>query len=166
VVDKEEDKLYKDKGGNELPPELNTKKKLRDKNMKRVYIVIAVQSNNEIPPGNNDTGQAVEKPVRYMFVQSAHSGSFVPVEGEKNFYTLALEGVSPQTIAFLDRPERVVGQEPMQKSLDGLGFSPENPPNAAIEITQESPINSHEDQQYILKHGDFYLRWWVFHLYS
>ena len=55
------------------------------------------------------------------------------------------EGVSPQTIAFSDRPERVVGQEPMQKSLDGLGFSPENPPNAAIEITQESQINSHED---------------------
>jgi hypothetical protein len=113
--------------------------------MKRVYVVIVVQSNNETPPGNNDTEQAVENPVRYMFVQSAHSGSFVPVEGEKNVYTLALEGVSPLTIAFSDRPERVVGQAPLQKFLEGLGFSPENPPNAAIEITQKSQINSHED---------------------
>ena len=100
--------------------ELNTKKKVRDKTMKRVYVVITVQSNNETPLGNNDTGQAVEKPVRYMFVQSAHSGSFVPVDGETNFYTLAPEGVSPKTIAFSDRPERVVEQEPMQKFLDGL----------------------------------------------
>ena len=96
---------------------------------------IAIQSNNETPPGNNDTGQAVEK-VRYMFVQSAHSGSFVPVEGEENLYTLTLEGISPQTIAFSDRPERVVEQVPMQKFLDGLGFSPKNPPNAAIEILE------------------------------
>ena len=83
----------------------------------------------------NETQQeeAEEKPIRYMFVQSAHSGSFVPAEGEMN-YTLALEGVSAQTIAFSDRPERAVDQVPMQKFLDGLGFSPENPPNAAIEI--------------------------------
>jgi len=31
TVDEEEDKLYGDKRGDELPPELNTKKKLRDK---------------------------------------------------------------------------------------------------------------------------------------
>jgi hypothetical protein len=90
----------------------------------------AAQSGNETQPE-----EAEEKPVRYMFVQSAHSGSFVPVEGEMN-YTLTLEGVAPQTIAFSDRPERVVGQVPMQKFLDGLGFSAENPPNAAIEILE------------------------------
>ena len=90
----------------------------------------AAQSGNE-----TQQEEAEEKPVRYMFVQSAHSGSFVPVEGEMN-YTLTLEGVSPQTIAFSDRPERVVVQVPMQKFLDGLGFSPENPPNAAIEILE------------------------------
>jgi hypothetical protein len=90
----------------------------------------AAQSGNE-----TQQEEAEEKPVRYMFVQSAHSGSFVPVEGEMN-YTLTLEGVSPQTIAFSDRPERVVAQVSMQKFLDGLGFSPENPPNAAIEILE------------------------------
>jgi hypothetical protein len=90
----------------------------------------AAQSSNE-----TQQEEAEEKPVRYMFVQSAHSGSFVSVEGEEN-YTLTLEGVSPQTIAFSDRPERDVAQVSMQKFLDGLGFSPENPPSAAIEILE------------------------------
>jgi hypothetical protein len=90
----------------------------------------AAQSGNETQPE-----EAEEKPVRYMFVQSAHSGSFVPVEGEMN-YTLTLEGISAQTIAFSDRPERVVEQVPMQKFLDGLGFSPKHPANAAIEILE------------------------------
>ena len=85
--------------------------------------------------GNETQQEEADEKVRYMFVQSAHSGSFVPVEGEMN-YTLTLEGVSAQTIAFSDRPERVVEQVSMQKFLDGLGFSPENPPNAAIEILE------------------------------
>ena len=71
-----------------------------------------------------------------MFVQSVQSGSFVQVEGEDNLYTLTLEGVAPQTIAFSDRPERVMGQVPMQKFFAGLGFSPKYLPNAAIEILE------------------------------
>lgn len=95
-----------------------------------------VKSDLTTAQSTNETQQKeADEKVRYMFVQSAHSGSFVPVEGEMN-YTLTLEGVAPQTIAFSDRPERVVGQVPMQKFLDGLGFSPENPPNAAIEILE------------------------------
>jgi len=96
-----------------------------------------VKSYSTSAQSSNETQQeeAEEKPVRYMFVQSAHSGSFVPVEGEVN-YTLTLEGVAPQTIAFSDRPERIVGQVPMQKFLNGLCFSSDNPPNAAIEILE------------------------------
>jgi hypothetical protein len=71
-----------------------------------------------------------------MFVQSVQSGSFVQVEGEDNLYTLTLEGVAPQTIAFSDRPECVMGQVPMQKFFAGLGFSPKYLPNAAIEILE------------------------------
>jgi hypothetical protein len=81
-----------------------------------------------------EESQVVEKPVRFMFVQNANSGSFIPLQDKKNLYTFTLEGVFPQTIFFSDRPERVVGQAPMQKFLDGLGFSRANPPNAAIEI--------------------------------
>lgn len=82
----------------------------------------------------DDNGTADEKPVTFMFVQNAQSGTLIPVEGVDNLYTLTLMGVSPQTLAFSDRPERVVVQAPMQKFLDGMCFGPENPPNAAIEI--------------------------------
>ena len=98
-----------------------------------LLVLVAFIGTSSIAAGES---QAVEKPIRYMFVQSAHSGSLVPVEGKENLYILTLEGVSPQTIAFSDRPERVVGQVPMQKFLDGLSFSRVNPPNAAIEILE------------------------------
>jgi len=78
--------------------------------------------------------ETVEKPVRFMFIQNATSGSLIPIEARENLYTLILKDVSPQTTFFSDRPERVVGQAPMQKFLDGLGFSRANPPNAAVEI--------------------------------
>ena len=83
-----------------------------------------------------DNGTAEEKPVTFMFVQSAQSGTLIPVEGEDNLYTLTLMGVAPQTIAFSDRPERVVVQAPMQKFLDGMCFAPDNGPNAALEILE------------------------------
>ena len=78
--------------------------------------------------------KTVEKPVRFMFVQNANSGSLIPLQAKENLYTLTLKDVFPQTIFFSDRPERVTGQAPMQKFLDGLCFSRANPPNAAIEI--------------------------------
>lgn len=37
-----------------------------------------------------------------------------------------------QAFYFSDRPGRVVGVAPMQQFLDGLGFSPQNPSNAAL----------------------------------
>jgi hypothetical protein len=79
---------------------------------------------------------AEEKPVSYMFVQNAQSGTLIPVAGEDNLYTLTLRGTSPQTVAFSDTPERVVVQAPMQKFLDGMCFSPKNGPNAALEILE------------------------------
>lgn len=72
--------------------------------------------------------------VRYMFVQTAQSGSFVPVAGNESLFNLTLEGVSPQTIAFSDQPERVVGQVLMQQFIDNFFRSKECIPNAAIEV--------------------------------
>jgi hypothetical protein len=94
----------------------------------------------EEPQADNVTAE--EKPVSYMFVQTAQSGTLVPVAGEENRYTLTLMGVAPQTIAFSDRPERVVVQAPMQKFLDGMCYPPENGPNAALEILD---ANEEED---------------------
>jgi hypothetical protein len=81
-----------------------------------------------------DNVTAEEKLVRFMFVQNAQSGTLVPVAGEDNLYALTLMGISPQTIAFSDRPERIVTQAPMQKFLDGMCFSSQDGPNAALEI--------------------------------
>lgn len=81
----------------------------------------------------------------FLFVQTATSGSFTPnpnagtpvangtpVASGGADYLLTLEGHTGGTIYFSDRPERIFGDAPTQKFLDGLGFSPNNPPNAAI----------------------------------
>jgi hypothetical protein len=79
--------------------------------------------------------------IKFIFVQTAKSGSFTPMAGNDSLYVLNLKGVSLQTIAFSDRPERIVGQVPMQKFLDQIDFTA-NPPNAAIDILE---ANDDED---------------------
>jgi hypothetical protein len=87
---------------------------------------------------------AGEDPV-FLFVQTAASGrgevnpeAATPVSeetltlGPSAPFLLTLEGHSGQTVYFSDRPDRVVGVAPTQAFLDGLGFSPANPPNAAL----------------------------------
>jgi hypothetical protein len=78
----------------------------------------------------------------FLFVQTAVSGSFTPAEpaagtpapGDGVGYRLTLEGHPGGTVYFSDRPERIVGDAPTQAFLDGLGFSPFDPPNAALVI--------------------------------
>jgi hypothetical protein len=79
----------------------------------------------------------------YLFTQAFHSGTWEPKSGQDNVYTLTLNGAPAQTILFSDRPERVFGTWPMQAFLDQLGFTPDNPPNAAL-VTQ-SPDTGEED---------------------
>jgi hypothetical protein len=47
-------------------------------------------------------------------------------------HTLTLENGLGQTLFFGDRPSREVGVTPTEEFLKGLGFSPTNPPNAAL----------------------------------
>jgi hypothetical protein len=83
----------------------------------------------------------------FLFVQTASSGSFTanpsagtpeiegtPVPGGGGDYLLTLNGHHGGTIYFSDRPERVFGEEPTGQFLDGFGFSPVNPPNAALVV--------------------------------
>jgi len=90
------------------------------------------------------TAEADEEPV-FLFVQTAMSGrgeanptagtptvDGTPVPGGGAPFLLTLEGHSGQTIYFSDRPDRIAGSAPTQNFLDGLGFTPENPPNAAL----------------------------------
>lgn len=70
-------------------------------------------------------------------MQPSDRGTWAPKPGADGTYTLTLTGAAAQTVYFSDRPERIVGLAPTQRFLDGLGFTPVNPPNAALVATQE-----------------------------
>jgi hypothetical protein len=72
------------------------------------------------------------KKTEYLFLQSFQAGRVAPKADAEGRYTLTLEQGLGQTIYFSDRPERVVGAVPTRRFLDGLGFPPDNPPNAAL----------------------------------
>jgi len=78
------------------------------------------------------TPATTEQDIPLLYVQVAQGGTWAPKEGEAGVYTLTLTGAAAQTVYFSDRPERVVGVLPMQDFLATLGFTPENPPNAAL----------------------------------
>jgi hypothetical protein len=68
----------------------------------------------------------------FLFVQLFSGGTLVPKANEPDIYTLTLNGAVDQTVYFSDRPERIVGTAPMGRFLNALGFTPDNPPNAAL----------------------------------
>jgi hypothetical protein len=83
----------------------------------------------------------------FLFVQTATSGAFSPnpaastpaIEGTPvasggDSYLLTLAGHHGGTIYVSDRPNRIFGEEPTGRFLDGFGFSPVNPPNAALVV--------------------------------
>ena len=85
-----------------------------------------------------------EDPV-FLFVQTFASGSFrrnpgagtpaaagTPPPGGGAAYLLTLEGHHGETVYFSDRPDRIFGEAPTEDFLAGMGFSPANPPNAAL----------------------------------
>jgi hypothetical protein len=67
-----------------------------------------------------------------LFVQSFQAGSVAPVDGDATKFTVSLESGLGQTIYFSDRPNRIVGAMPTGEFIDTLGFTADNPPNAAI----------------------------------
>jgi hypothetical protein len=52
--------------------------------------------------------------------------------GEPETFLLTLGGIAAQTIYFSDRPARLVGAVPTAVFLASLGFTPADPPNAAV----------------------------------
>ena len=92
----------------------------------------AVDPNNPHPSA--DTAGAHPE---FLFVQPFDSGAWSPTSGADATYTLTLTGAAAQTVYFSDRPERIVGLAPTQRFLDGLGFTPNNPPNAALVATPD-----------------------------
>jgi hypothetical protein len=74
----------------------------------------------------------------FMFVQTFGAGSLAPKDGEADVLILTADHLAGQTLYFSDRPERNVGMVSTARFLgagrtgDGLGFTPANPPNAAL----------------------------------
>jgi hypothetical protein len=73
-----------------------------------------------------------------LFVQSFQSGTLAPKPGEAGVYTLTLEGATTHTVYFSDRPARRVGLVPTAALLEQLGFTPADPPNAALVAQTEA----------------------------
>jgi hypothetical protein len=78
---------------------------------------------------------AVTENPAFLFVQLADSGTWTPKPDEEGIFFLTLSGTGEQTLYFSDRPERIVGTVPTDQFLDALGFTPANPPNAAVLVT-------------------------------
>jgi hypothetical protein len=76
----------------------------------------------------------------FLFLQSFDSGALTPKPGEEGVYVLDLQGEHGRTIAFSDRPERIVASVPTGGFLEGLGFTPSNPPNAALVFESEPGV--------------------------
>jgi hypothetical protein len=96
-----------------------------------------------------DAGDATDggKGVPFMFVQTFGAGELAA--GDNGTLTLTADHLAGQTIYFSDRPERIVGMLPTATFLGagaaaadmaanmatpegGLGFTPADPPNAAL----------------------------------
>ena len=86
-------------------------------------------SAQQATPVASPVGTAPEK-TEFLFVQSAASAT-LKAETDTT-YRLAMQGHTGGTIYFSDRPERIFGEAPTPVFLENLGFSPDNPPNAAI----------------------------------
>lgn len=76
---------------------------------------------------------ATDEP-EYLFVQLAERGTWMPKAGRPGVYELTLTNAGTQSLYFSDRPSRIVGTLPTADFLDGLGFTPELPPNAAAVV--------------------------------
>jgi hypothetical protein len=69
-----------------------------------------------------------------VYVQLADNGTWVPKPDEPGTYLLTLFDPGDQTLACTLAPDRFVATMPTEELLNTLGFTPENPPNAAVEV--------------------------------
>ena len=90
----------------------------------------------------SESKDASENIVNMLFVQSAHGA-------ELSDGKLRLKNVSPSTIFFSDRPERITGHEPTEDFVSNWGEGDDsfktNPPNATLSI-----VTGPEPQEIVL----------------
>ena len=83
--------------------------------------------------------KAVSQPT-FLYVQTAHSGT-LSAEKADGKRILTLNDVSPTTVYFSDRPDRITGHESTEDFIaqwnDGEDSFASNPPNAALDVIDE-----------------------------
>ena len=112
-------------------------------------LALGLAAAQDAPPTSPAAGGG-EDPT-FLFVQTFAGGAFAqnpgagtpvaggaPTLGGGASYLLTLDGHHGGTVYFSDRPARIFGEAPTQAFLDGLGFSPANPPNAALVAQTET----------------------------
>lgn len=85
------------------------------------------------PEAGTTPDPSAEQP-EFLFVQLAERGTWTPKADQSGVYELTLTNVGTQSLYFSDRPARIVGTVPTADFLEGLGFTPEFPPNAAAVV--------------------------------
>jgi len=84
-------------------------------------------------------------PASFLFVQTAHSGTLLPQDDK---LVLTLNGVSPTTVFFSDRPNRITGHESTQEFVDNWSDGSHSfaidPPNAAMDILSGNDNDSQD----------------------
>ena len=94
----------------------------------------------------------------FLFLQVFGSGTWVPKVGEDDTCVLTLHSSADGLLLESTRPH--LGQVPMQRLLDALGFTPDNPPNAALvaehgehggeqEILIDQQVEGERDSRYV-----------------
>ncbi|MCX5811661.1 MAG: hypothetical protein NT178_03850 [Proteobacteria bacterium] len=103
-----------------------------------IYVICLLSFGSAYAQQSTEKGttepQAKKSGPEMMFVQNARSGSLTELKEEKGAFILKLEGVSNETIAFSDRPDRIVTQVATEKLIKSSLFKSKDAPNAAIEI--------------------------------
>lgn len=72
-----------------------------------------------------------------LFAQPFTSGTWTPKSDDESTYLLTLNGAT-QTGYFSESPHRMFGFVPTPMILQSIGFTPENPPEAAL-VTHSTP---------------------------
>lgn len=120
---------------------MKTSKNLFKSTLLALLISFTSFSCNNINTNTPDTSKQTDSSdPSYLFVQTASSGSFKPIAGETNLYTLTLNGVSPVVTYFSDRPYRIAGEIDNEELVNAWSGDQKNdfahdPPNAALTIT-------------------------------
>jgi hypothetical protein len=94
----------------------------------------ALAAQDATPAASPEAQPGTEGSSATLFVQLFEEGTWLPHPDISDTYLLTLTGSGAQTLYFSDRPQRIVGTIDTPHFFDALGFTPTDPPNAALVV--------------------------------